>query len=268
MIMFFMAKMREDPSKVYERLKRHREKTQTVKLEITSLEPETKEAFRQLAGLDAITNANKLKTIIESWQQRSLPTSVILAYSFLGWGQQEERQQLIQQIRDEIERLGGQVTQHKEIESCGNLTCRGFTRIQALELANTLNNQFVKIKFAVVFPAESEDLDKASQILKFMRVGLYLRVENNNKFVRRRSKTKENIENHILSRYALKKPKNARCEYELTIPYRTQKELDDILYDLESEMGQEADMRNGFVECDFVCLDDPDRHIPSWESLR
>lgn len=81
-------------------------------------------------------------------------------------------------------------------------------------------------------------------------MGLWLRVENNNKFIRGRKRAREEIERWVLSRYNMKKKRNDRWEYELTIPYENDEELDDIIYDMLQEASNIADCRNCFIESD------------------
>lgn len=70
------------------------------------------------------------------------------------------------------------------------------------------------------------------------------------------------IEQLVLSRYGMDPAQVAGPEYELTIPYSTDEELDQIVYDeIWREADSIADARNCFVEGDLVSLDDPDR---SW----
>ncbi|MNB83990.1 hypothetical protein PS726_04712 [Pseudomonas fluorescens] len=77
-------------------------------------------------------------------------------------------------------------------------------------------------------------------------VTLRLAVENNSKFVRGRKRAKENIERYCLEPYGMKRLESGN--YELTIPYGSDDELDKTVYDLLTEIGQEADMRNCFIE--------------------
>jgi transposase len=96
---------------------------------------------------------------------------------------------------------------------------------------------------------------------KVMHVNLWLRVENNNKFVRGRKKAREEIEASVLRRYQMQKRSPDRGEYLLTIPYETDEELDDIIYDILHEADQTADYRHCFIEADVQSVEDPDR---SW----
>ena len=95
-----------------------------------------------------------------------------------------------------------------------------------------------------------------------MKVKLWLEVENNNKFVRGKSISRRDIEDRILSRYDMVKPYRDGNDYILSIPYTTDEELDQIIYEeIYAEAQRIADYRNGFIECDMVSVDDPER---SW----
>ncbi len=87
-------------------------------------------------------------------------------------------------------------------------------------------------------------------------------VENNNKFIRRKKKLREEIERWVLSRYQMKKPRPDGCEYELSIPYETDKDLDEAIYDdILYEANSIAEDRYCFIEANITAADDPDR---SW----
>ncbi|WP_349618559.1 recombinase family protein [Azotobacter salinestris] len=79
-------------------------------------------------------------------------------------------------------------------------------------------------------------------------ITLRLTVMNNSKFVRGRKRATENIERYCLEPYTMKRLETGH--YELTIPYRSGDELDKTVHDLLTEISQEADMRNCFVEMD------------------
>ncbi|MCS7605669.1 hypothetical protein N0708_32380, partial [Pseudomonas aeruginosa] len=82
--------------------------------------------------------------------------------------------------------------------------------------------------------------------LMTLTVTLRLAVVNNSKFVRGRKRATENIERYCLEPYGMKRLDAGH--YELTIPYRSDDELDKSVHDLLTEISQEADMRNCFVE--------------------
>jgi len=79
-------------------------------------------------------------------------------------------------------------------------------------------------------------------------ITLRLSVVNNSKFVRGRKRAKENIERYCLEPYNMKRLESGN--YELAIPYRSDDELDKAVHGLLTEISQEADMRNCFIEAD------------------
>lgn len=96
---------------------------------------------------------------------------------------------------------------------------------------------------------------------KTIQVELYLRVENNNSFVRGKTRARRMIEDDVLSQYAVKKPDPNGWQYILTIPYRTQDDLDETIYAILREAASTADFRHCFIEADVIALDGSDR---SW----
>lgn len=95
---------------------------------------------------------------------------------------------------------------------------------------------------------------------KSMRIQLWLRVENNSKFVHGKGKAREEIERDILSRYGMEKTDPGGGEYVLSIPYATDEELDRIINEeVWAEAASIADLRHCFIEGDIVSQEDPDR---------
>jgi len=96
---------------------------------------------------------------------------------------------------------------------------------------------------------------------KAMKVKLWLRVENNSTSVRGKGKARDEIERHVLSRFGMEKPDKAGWEYLLSIPYTTDEELDQIIYEeIWREADRIADARHCFTEGDITALEHPDRH--------
>lgn len=85
--------------------------------------------------------------------------------------------------------------------------------------------------------------------VKTTKIRLWLRVENNSKFVRGKGKSPRDIEDYCLSEYDARKLDNG--DYELTFKHTDDEDLERQIYALASEMSREADLRNGFVERDF-----------------
>ena len=95
---------------------------------------------------------------------------------------------------------------------------------------------------------------------KVMKVKLWLQVENNSKFVRGKNKVREEIERHVLSRFAMEKPDKQGWEYVLSIPYTTDEELDSTIYEeIYAEAERCADFYSG--------PQFPDDHL-RWEPVR
>ena len=84
--------------------------------------------------------------------------------------------------------------------------------------------------------------------MKTTTVTLWLRVENNSKFVRGKKRARENIELYHLRQYGMKKLNE--CEYELTFSYHDDADLDQQIYDLLQEIEMEAGLRHYFTEAD------------------
>ena len=96
---------------------------------------------------------------------------------------------------------------------------------------------------------------------KSIRVELYLRVENNNKFVRGKTRARRSIEDFTLRAYGMEKPRKDGWEYILTIPYESDEQLDVTIYEILREAESTADSYNCFIEADVRALDGSER---SW----
>jgi DNA invertase Pin-like site-specific DNA recombinase len=91
---------------------------------------------------------------------------------------------------------------------------------------------------------------KIEPTIKTTRVRLCLRVENNNKFIRRKKKVREWIERFSLSRYQMQKKNKDSWECELTFTYQDDADLDKQIYELLQEMDSQADAECCFIEAD------------------
>lgn len=104
------------------------------------------------------------------------------------------------------------------------------------------------------------EIARLAEKIKTIKVELYLRVENNSKFVRGKGKVRDEIERYILHQYAMEKHPNG-VDYTLTIPYETDEQLEQIIYrDILQEAASTADTRYCFIEADVRALDDSGRH--------
>lgn len=111
-------------------------------------------------------------------------------------------------------------------------------------------------------PPRQSETELPTPKKKSMRVELHLRVEGNNKYIRGKNKVREQIEFRVLDRFQMEKPDEKGWDYLLTIPYETEAELDEVVYEeILAEAARIADLRYCFTEAHVVSLDDPDR---SW----
>jgi len=87
--------------------------------------------------------------------------------------------------------------------------------------------------------------------MKHIKVILWLRIENNNKFVRGRKRAREEIESWVLSEYIIRKEcEDDWGEYELSIPYENDEDLDETIYDMLDEIDRRTRNRYCFAEYD------------------
>ncbi len=106
------------------------------------------------------------------------------------------------------------------------------------------------------------EIGEKRQQKKFMKVSLWLRVENNSEFVRGKTKVRREIEQYLLKPYDMEKPSADGWDYTLTIPYDTDEELGLIIErDILQEAARFADMSDCFIETDARAMDGSDR---SW----
>jgi hypothetical protein len=104
------------------------------------------------------------------------------------------------------------------------------------------------------------EIEKLAERIKTIKVELYLRVENNSKYVRGKGKVRDEIERYVLREYAMEKHPNG-VEYTLTIPYETDEQLERIICrDILQEAASTADMRYCFIEADVRALDGSGRY--------
>ncbi len=58
----------------------------------------------------------------------------------------------------------------------------------------------------------------------------------------------------------MRKPDPKGWDYELTIPYKTDKDLNDTIYGILQEASSIADDRNGFIEAEVTAQDGSERY--------
>ena len=101
--------------------------------------------------------------------------------------------------------------------------------------------------------AKAQDNKPPVEVEKTAKVNMYLRVENNSKFVRGKKKVRENIERYLINHYNMRKLTNNNWDYTLYVKYKTIDELTKEVYDILRELSDEAEWRNCFIEDDTNC---------------
>lgn len=86
------------------------------------------------------------------------------------------------------------------------------------------------------------------------RLTVHLHIERNSKFVRGKSKARRWIEQFCLSPFQMRPLEGSRTGYEIVMPFAAGPELEQAIAELISEMHDQADLCNCFVE---VTLHDP-----------
>ena len=85
-------------------------------------------------------------------------------------------------------------------------------------------------------------------VAKVATILLCLRIENNTKWVRGKKRSIEDIARYCLAQYhATQKPNG---EYELQVPYSSDDELDETMYELLGDIARQADDRHCFSDSD------------------
>lgn len=98
--------------------------------------------------------------------------------------------------------------------------------------------------------------------MRFLKAELWLNIENNSFHVRGIKKSREAIEFFILDKFKFKKDKNRDEIYTLTIPYQSEKELDQIVNQILRDIHHTVDLKNCNAEATLRALDDSEK---SWE---
>ncbi|MCO5396751.1 site-specific integrase [Ralstonia soli] len=94
----------------------------------------------------------------------------------------------------------------------------------------------------------------ASKPVAQTRLTVHLYIERNSKFVRGKAKARRWIEQFCLSQYQMQALEGPRTHYEIVMPFAAGPELEQAIEQLITEMHENADLCNCFVE---VTLNDP-----------
>ena len=91
-----------------------------------------------------------------------------------------------------------------------------------------------------------------------MKAELSLRIERNSKFVRGMKPSRESIEMFVLDRYDMERQKDG--DYIIYVPYETDKDLEETIYEILEDCERQADLHNCFTEGTVFALDGSERH--------
>lgn len=94
-----------------------------------------------------------------------------------------------------------------------------------------------------------------------LQVTLWLRVENNSKFIRGKTQVRQHIEDRVLRPFPMHQPDTRGWEDTLTIPSRTEAELEECIAELLRETDTIAERHSCFIEADVRALNGLER---SW----
>ncbi|MGH0792414.1 recombinase family protein [Bacillus cereus] len=83
------------------------------------------------------------------------------------------------------------------------------------------------------------------------KIRMWLRIENNNKFVRGKSKVRKEVEQYL--QYDFNMEMNSSNEYVFFVPYKDREDLTKQVEDIICEIANTADWRNCFIEADTYC---------------
>lgn len=96
---------------------------------------------------------------------------------------------------------------------------------------------------------ENQCLDKQN----IAKIRMWIRVENNNKFVRGKGKVRSIIEQYLRINCRLEENSIKSGEYIFYVPYIEIDDLKNKVYDILREFEEEADYINCFIEDDTRC---------------
>jgi hypothetical protein len=117
----------------------------------------------------------------------------------------------------------------------------------------------LKVPYSSVHAVVKEHRE-AHPTQRSIRLELWLRVENNSKWVRGKARSLREIERGLFWRFDAKQPNPHRGVYQLTLTYSSEEDLERQIDELLREMHFTAELRNGFVEADLTEIGGQERN--------
>lgn len=226
-----------------------------VVTELTRLSRSTRDLFNLVDCIQK-KGAN-IKSLKESWLDTTTSHGKLM-FTIIAGLSQFERDLISERTREGLKsarargRKGGRPPKPKDIIK------------KAIALYNTKEYSLKEIKeITTVSPmtlyrylGRSENIPPVEKSEKVAEIKLWLRVENNNKFVRGRKKSIASIEEY-LELFEMKKPEFQRQngDYIIYVKYTSIDDLTDKVYEILSYLEREADLRNCFTESEATCED-------------
>jgi hypothetical protein len=102
---------------------------------------------------------------------------------------------------------------------------------------------------------KSTQLGPDDDTQKKIKLKMFFDIENNNSFVRGKSRSLKDIEYWVFSQHDIKTIDKDGGRYEITLEYTTYEDLDEQLEELVREADSIADGRHCFTEFDFYTFD-------------
>ncbi|HAU0345706.1 TPA: recombinase family protein [Legionella pneumophila] len=154
----------------------------------------------------------------------------------------------IERAKCEGKYKGRKPTARSKTDDVMELINQGFTRTAIAKKLNMGIASVYRILKTHRQDNPKETIPGSQGTQKIAVVEVWLRVENNNKFVRGKNESRRQIEQYCFSAFDMVKKDKDSWDYILKIPYINNNDLDETLYDLMHEAESIADCRNGFTE--------------------
>lgn len=154
----------------------------------------------------------------------------------------------IERAKREGKYKGRKPTARSRVTEVMDLVNQGFTRTAIAKKLNMGNASVYRILKEHRQSHPEKNIPGSRAIKNIAMVEVWLRVENNNKFVRGKNESRRQIENNCFAAFDMVKKDKDGWEYILRVLYTSDRDLDKTVYDLMYDAESIADCRNGFTE--------------------
>ena len=225
-----------------------------VVCELTRLSRSTKDLFKLVEEIN--NKGCNIKSLKETWLDTTTPQGKLMFTIFAGISQ-FERDLISQRTKEGLEsarargRKGGRPKKNTDdINKALRLyNSKEYSLKEIYEMTGV--SQTSLYRYLKSFKDKESLNDFKVENIAKMR--MCLRVENNNKFVRGKSKVRKEIEYYLQRNYNLEEFSINSRAYIFYVPYKTIDDLNNTVYYIAEEINNEADYRNCFTEFDIYC---------------